>query len=76
MPEQIELDKVYLEMAETWSQLSKAVRKKVGCIIVKDGQIISDGYNGTPAGYDNTCETINEKFNFSCFSFKCFIIKK
>ena len=64
MPEQIELDKVYLEMAETWSQLSKAVRKKVGCIIVKDGQIISDGYNGTPAGYDNTCETINEKFHY------------
>ncbi len=64
MPEQIELDKVYLEMAETWSQLSKAVRKKVGCIIVKDGQIISDGYNGTPAGYDNVCETINEKFHY------------
>ena len=64
MPEQIDLDKVYLEMAETWSQLSKAVRKKVGCIIVKDGQIISDGYNGTPAGYDNTCETINKKFHY------------
>jgi dCMP deaminase len=62
MPKQEKLDKVYLEMAEVWSQLSKAVRKKVGCIIVKDGQIISDGYNGTPAGYDNTCEIINEGY--------------
>jgi len=54
MPKQEKLDKVYLEMAEVWSQLSKAVRKKVGCIIVKDGQII--------AGYDNTCEIINEGY--------------
>ena len=56
MPKQIELDITYLKMASEWSQLSKAKRKKVGCLIVKDGQIISDGYNGTPAGYDNTCE--------------------
>jgi len=45
-------------MASIWSQLSKAERKKVGCLIVKDGAIISDGYNGTPSGFDNTCETI------------------
>jgi dCMP deaminase len=43
-------------MAEIWSQLSKAKRKKVGCLIVKDGAIISDGYNGTPRGFDNECE--------------------
>ena len=43
-------------MATSWSQLSKAKRKKVGCLVVKDGQIISDGYNGTPKGYDNECE--------------------
>jgi len=43
-------------MATIWGQLSKARRKKVGCLIVKDSQIISDGYNGTPAGYDNNCE--------------------
>ena len=43
-------------MTDQWGQLSKAKRKKVGCLIVKDGQIISDGYNGTPVGYDNTCE--------------------
>ena len=63
MPNQIELDKTYLQMAETWGKLSKAERKKVGCLIVKDGQIISDGYNGTPAGYDNNCETVNENFH-------------
>jgi len=56
MPKQIELDITYLKMADEWGQLSKARRRKVGCLIVKDGQIISDGYNGTPAGYDNNCE--------------------
>ena len=40
-------------MAKCWSQLSHAKRKKVGCLIVKDGAIISDGYNGTPSGFDN-----------------------
>ena len=62
MPKQIELDITYLKMADEWAQLSKAVRRKVGCLIVRDGQIISDGYNGTPAGFDNTCEIVNEKF--------------
>ena len=62
MPNQIDLDRTYLEMAKVWAQLSKAERKKVGCLIVKDGQIISDGYNGTPKGYDNECEIINEKY--------------
>ena len=56
MPAQDRLDKTYLEMAKIWSQLSKAERKKVGCLIVKNGQIISDGYNGTPHGFDNECE--------------------
>ena len=50
-------DKAYLRMAQTWSSLSHCSRKKVGAIIVKDGMIISDGYNGTPAGFDNCCET-------------------
>tara|TARA_R110000751_G_scaffold269272_2_gene368952 strand:- start:265 stop:762 length:498 start_codon:yes stop_codon:yes gene_type:complete len=62
MPKQIELDITYLKMADEWAQLSKAVRRKVGCLIVRDGQIISDGYNGTPVGFDNTCEFVNEKF--------------
>lgn len=62
MPNQLDLDTTYLKMAEVWGQLSKAKRKKVGCLIVKDSQIISDGYNGTPAGYSNECEFVNEKF--------------
>lgn len=53
---QIRYDKAYLRMADTWSDLSHCVRKKVGAIIVKDQMIISDGYNGTPAGFDNACE--------------------
>ena len=56
MPKQFDLDRTYLSMAHTWSNLSKAKRKKVGCLIVKDGAIISDGYNGTPMGFDNNCE--------------------
>jgi dCMP deaminase len=49
-------DKAYLRMAATWADLSHCTRKKVGAVIVKDGMIISDGYNGTPAGFDNRCE--------------------
>lgn len=56
MADQQELDKAYLDIAVRWSLMSKAIRRKVGCIIVKDQQIISDGFNGTPAGFDNICE--------------------
>jgi dCMP deaminase len=56
MPSQLQLDKKYLELARSWSQLSKAKRMQVGCIIVKGNQIISDGFNGTPAGFNNSCE--------------------
>ena len=56
MPTQRDLDETYLRMALQWSTLSRARRKKVGCLIVKDGAIISDGYNGTPQGFDNNCE--------------------
>lgn len=44
-------------MAKTWSELSHCSRKQVGAIIVKDGMIISDGFNGTPSGFDNCCES-------------------
>ena len=54
---QLRYDKAYLRMADTWAELSHCARKKVGAIIVKDDAIISDGYNGTPAGFDNSCET-------------------
>jgi dCMP deaminase len=53
---QLRYDSAYLKMAESWSKLSHCKRKQVGAIIVKDEMIISDGYNGTPAGFDNCCE--------------------
>ena len=56
MPNQELLDITYMKMARCWAALSKAERKQVGCLIVKDGAIISDGYNGTPSGFDNICE--------------------
>lgn len=49
-------DLAYLRMANSWAELSHCERKKVGAIIVKDEMIISDGYNGTPGGFDNCCE--------------------
>lgn len=45
-------------MALIWAENSKAIKKKVGCLIVKDNKIISDGYNGTPGGFNNQCEHI------------------
>ncbi len=49
-------DKAYLKIAAEWSKLSYCKRKQVGAIIVRDRMIISDGYNGTPSGFDNCCE--------------------
>ena len=49
-------DRAYLKMAKTWGELSYCKRKKVGALIVKDRMIISDGYNGTPSGFENVCE--------------------
>ena len=49
-------DKAYLRIAKEWSLLSYCKRKQVGAIIVKDRMIISDGYNGTPSGFENFCE--------------------
>ncbi len=49
-------DHAYLKIAKEWGKLSHCNRKKVGAIIVKDRMIISDGYNGTPSGFDNSCE--------------------
>jgi dCMP deaminase len=49
-------DYQYLRIAKIWSENSYSRRNKVGAIIVKDGMIISDGYNGTPSGFDNNCE--------------------
>ncbi len=52
----LKYDKAYLRIAKEWGQLSYCKRKKVGAIIVKDRMIISDGYNGTPTGFENCCE--------------------
>lgn len=52
----LELDKRYLRMAKIWAENSYCTRRKVGALIVKDKMIISDGYNGTPAGFENVCE--------------------
>ena len=50
------LDKRYMQMATIWSENSYCNRRKVGALIVKNKMIISDGYNGTPAGFENVCE--------------------
>lgn len=51
-----ELDKRYLRMTRIWAENSYCERRKVGAIIVKNNSIISDGYNGTPSGFENICE--------------------
>ena len=53
---QLKYDIAYLKMAEEWSKLSYCIRRQVGALIVKDRMIISDGYNGTPSGFENICE--------------------
>ncbi|MAZ96505.1 MAG: CMP deaminase [Flavobacteriales bacterium] len=56
MNKQAKYDKAYLKMAREWAQLSHCERKKVGALIVKNRMIISDGFNGTPTGFENPCE--------------------
>lgn len=56
MATEYELDNAYIDISRRWAAMSKAQRLQVGCIIVKDNQIISDGYNGTPSGFNNNCE--------------------
>lgn len=56
---QLELDKRYIRMASIWAENSYCERRKVGALIVKDKMIISDGYNGTPSGFENVCEDEN-----------------
>lgn len=53
---QLRYDIAYLKMAREWGRLSHCKRKQVGALIVKDRMIISDGYNGTPSGFENYCE--------------------
>jgi dCMP deaminase len=58
---QSQFDKRYLEMARIWSKNSYCKRRQVGALIVKGRMIISDGYNGTPEGFENVCEDENDK---------------
>jgi dCMP deaminase len=58
---QLQIDKRYMMMAKIWSDNSYCVKRKVGSLIVKDKMIISDGYNGTPSGFENVCEDENNK---------------
>jgi dCMP deaminase len=61
LKKQEKFDKAYLRIASEWGKLSRCERKKVGAIIVKDRMIISDGYNGTPSGFENECEDCDGK---------------
>ena len=58
---QPDFDRRYLEMAKIWAGNSYCKRRQVGALIVKDKMIISDGYNGTPSGFENVCEDENNK---------------
>lgn len=57
-------DVAYLRMAREWSKLSYCERRQVGALIVRDKMIISDGYNGTPTGFENVCEDENGATNW------------
>ena len=59
MDKQKRRDYLYMRMARTWAENSYCVRRKVGALLVKDQMIISDGYNGTPSGFENICEDEN-----------------
>ena len=58
---QLEVDVRYLRMAKIWAENSYCTRRQVGALIVKNQMIISDGYNGTPSGFENICEDENNK---------------
>lgn len=62
------LDKRYLRMARIWSENSYCERRQVGALIVKDKSIISDGYNGTPSGFENLCEDEEGRTKTLCFA--------
>lgn len=62
----INIEQVYMEIAYSVAKLSYAERRQVGCVIVKDQQIVSFGYNGTPSGFDNSCEEVVESCQNNC----------
>ena len=64
MDKQTSIDTKYLRMATIWAENSYCKRRQVGALVVKDHMIISDGYNGTPSGFDNICEENNVSFPY------------
>lgn len=64
---QTEKDIAYLKMARQWASNSYAIRLNVGCVIVKNDQIISDGFNGTPSGMPNVCEYVPDDASDKCY---------
>ncbi len=59
MDKKLKRDHLYMKMARTWAENSYCVRRQVGALMVKDNMIISDGFNGTPSGFENVCEDEN-----------------
>ena len=59
MDKQTRKDYLYMRMARVWAENSYCIRRQVGALMVKDQRIISDGYNGTPSGFENVCEDEN-----------------
>jgi len=70
------IDIAYIKMAQIWGELSTAFRKKVGALIVKNNTIISDGFNGTPSGFENECEYAvhNEDGSFKEYKTKWYVL--
>jgi dCMP deaminase len=75
-PKQHKIDLAYIKMAQVWAELSHATRKKVGALIVKNNTIISDGFNGTPSGFENECEEAinNEDGSFKEYKTKWYVL--
>ena len=63
MTKQEKRDYLYMRMARTWAENSYCVRRKVGALLVKNQMIISDGYNGTPSGFENICDVLHAEAN-------------
>lgn len=73
----VDIENVYMEIAYAVAKLSYAKRRQVGCVIVKDDQIVSFGYNGTPKGFDNDCEdTVSCKNECNCGGCETTVTKK
>lgn len=70
------IDVTYIKMALVWAELSHAIRKKVGALIVKNNTIIADGFNGTPSGFENECEIAinNEDGSFKEYQTKWYVL--